>query len=73
MFAENLFGLGFLVVCFLCKINPNPRKNINYLAKSGPSATFNLRVTFLGLGWPWVGEFAGFILICICFIANTVL
>ena len=27
---------------------------------SGPIATFNL--VFLGLGWPWVGEFVGFII-----------
>ena len=29
------------------------------------NATFNL--FFLGLGWPWVGEFVGFILIFTCF------
>ena len=29
------------------------------------NATFDL--FFLGLGWPWVGEFVGFILIPICF------
>ena len=28
------------------------------VGKSGPNATFNL--IFLGLGWPWVGEFVGF-------------
>ena len=32
-----------------------------------PNATFHL--IFLGLGWPWVGEFVGFILVVIftCF------
>ena len=36
------------------------------MGKSGPNATFNL--IFLGLGWPWVGEFDGFITITsICF------
>ena len=28
--------------------------------KSGPIATFDL--IFLGFGWPWVGEFVGFII-----------
>ena len=31
------------------------------MGKSGPNATFNL--IFLGLGWPWVGEFVAFIII----------
>ena len=35
------------------------------MGKSGPIATFNL--IFLGLGWLWVGEFVGFIIILICF------
>ena len=35
------------------------------MEKSGPNATFNL--TFLGLGWPWVGEFDGFITLFTCF------
>ena len=35
------------------------------MGKSGPNATFNL--IFLGLGWPWVGEFDGFIVILSCF------
>ena len=36
------------------------------VGKSGPSnATFNL--VSLGLGWPWVGEFVGFIIIFIHF------
>ena len=35
------------------------------MGKSGPNATFNL--FFLGLGWPWVGEFVGFKKIFRCF------
>ena len=50
------FGwVGFLVVCFLYKINPNPPKMICCGEKSGPNATF-FNLIFLGLGWPWVGE-----------------
>ena len=40
-------------------------KNSFAVGKSGPNATFNL--IFLGLGWPWVGEFDGFIVIFVCF------
>ena len=35
------------------------------VGRSGPNATFNFFV--LGLGWPWVGKFVGFILIFTCF------
>ena len=35
------------------------------MGKNGPNATFNL--IFLGLGWPWVGELVGFIIILVCF------
>ena len=31
------------------------------MGKSGPNVTFNL--FFPGLGWPWVGEFVGFIIV----------
>ena len=31
------------------------------MGKSGPIVTFVL--IFLGLGWPWVGEFVGFIIV----------
>ena len=59
------FGwVGLLVVRFLHKINANPLKNY-LLGKSGPNATFDLN--FLGLGWPWVGEFVGFMIIFTCF------
>ena len=64
-FAENLVGLGFLVVCFLYKTNPKPTKKKLRCEKVGQNATFNL--IFLGLGWPWAGEFVGFIIIFICF------
>ena len=60
VFADKFFGqVGFLVVCFLDKINP--QYAIKYLpwGKCGPNATF-LNLFFLGLGWPWVGEFVGF-------------
>ena len=36
-----------------------PIKNIFCGKKVAPNATFNL--FFLGWGWPWVGEFVGFI------------
>ena len=49
---EKLFAVG--------KIGPN--------AKSVPNATLNLyskchfeAMFFLGLSWPWVGEFVGFV------------
>ena len=66
VFADNLVGLGFFVVCFLHENNPNPRKIIRCggKKKGGPIATFNL--FFLGLGWPWVGAFVGFIIIFTC-------
>ena len=58
VFAENLAGLGLLsCVSYI--------KSICCGEKSGPNATFNL--FFLGSGWPWVGEFVGFILVFICF------
>ena len=47
-------------------IQPIPtHENIFAVGKSGPNATFNL--IFVGLGWPRVGEFVGFIIIFICF------
>ena len=35
------------------------------MGTSGPNTALNL--IFLGLCWPWVGEFVGFIVIVICF------
>ena len=55
--------VGFLVFGFLHKIHPT--KNYLLREKSDPNATFNL--FFLGFGWPWVGEFVGFIIIFVCF------
>ena len=53
------FGwVGFLVVCFLYKTNPNPRKKVFTAGKSGPNATLN--PILLGLGWPWAGALVGF-------------
>ena len=65
VFADDFGWVGFLVVCLLYKTNPNPRKKIFAVGKSGPRASLNL--IFLGLGWPWVGEFVGFIIIFISF------
>ena len=60
MFAEILAGLCFL--SFVSYIQPVPNhEKIFAVGKSGPKATFNL--VFLGLGWPWIGEFVGFIII----------
>ena len=47
VFAEKFGWVGFLVVCFLYKINPNSRKNI-FCGKKWPKATFDL---FFGGGW----------------------
>ena len=49
--AGNLVWAGFLVFCFLYKINPNPRKNIRSRGKSETQMPlFNL--IFWGLGRP---------------------
>ena len=60
VFAENLVGLGFLYSVSYIKPIPTQEK-IFAAGKSGPNVTFN-RI-FIGLGWPWVGEFVGFIII----------
>ena len=59
--AENLVGLVFLCSVSLYKTNPTPRKIVCCGKKVARNAPFNLY--FLGLGWPWVGEFIGFIII----------
>ena len=51
--CEELGWVGFLVVCFLHKINPNPRKNI-ICGRKWPKCHF--LPNFSWLGWPWVGE-----------------
>ena len=63
MLAEDLVWLGFLQFVSYIKTIP-PHEKLFAAGKSGPNATVNL--FFLGLSWPWVGEFVGFI-IFICF------
>ena len=43
-------------------------EKIFVVGKSGPNATFSLN--FLGLGWSWVGEVVGFIIIFVCFLTQ---
>ena len=57
-FAGNLAGLGFLQSVSYIKSIPSHEQVFAVVGKSGPNANFNL--FFLGLGWPWVGEFVGF-------------
>ena len=64
VFAGNLGGLGFLQSVFYINSIPTHEKAFA-VGKSGPNTTFNL--IFFGLGWPWVGEFVGSIIIFICF------
>ena len=68
MLAENLIGLGFFQPVSYIKSIPTHEK-IFAAGKSGPNATFNL--ISLGLGWPSVGEFVGFIMIFILFSNRT--
>ena len=66
VFAGNLVALGFLQsVSYIKPIMTH--ENLFAVGKSGPNATFNLPIFFWGLGWPWVGDVDGFILIFICF------
>ena len=76
VFAENLVRLAFLQPVSYIKHIPTHEK-LFAAGKSGPNATFN--PSFLGLGWPWVGEFVGFIILFhvfqpnrIWYIANTI-
>ena len=64
MFAEILVEDRFIESVSYIKPIPSQEK-IFAVGKSGPNATFNL--FFLGSGWPWVGEFVGFIKIFKCF------
>ena len=64
VFAENLVGLGFLQSVSQIKQIPTHEK-VFAVGKRGLNATFNL--IFLGLGWPWVGKFVGFIIILYMF------
>ena len=63
VFAENLVGIGFLYSVSYIKSIPTHEK-LFAVGKSGPIATLNL---VLGLGWPWAGEFVGFIIMFPCF------
>ena len=56
--------LDFLQSVSDVKLIPT-HERIFAVQKSGPNAIFNL--LFLGLGWPWVGEFVGFIIIVVFF------
>ena len=58
-------GQVFLQSVSYNKTNPNPRKKYWLWEEVAQNATFN--PFSLGLGWPWVGEFVGFIIICVCF------
>ena len=62
-------GVGFLEVCFLYKTNPDPRTLI-CRGKKWPKMPL-LTCFFLGLGWPWVGEFVGFIIIFTSFMFSN--
>ena len=53
VFAENLFLVGFLAVCFLYKINPNQRK-IACRGKKLPKCHFSPIFSWVGLALGWV-------------------
>ena len=57
---RNLGWVGVLVCSLFIKSIPTQRQ-LFAVGKSGPNAAFTL--IFLGLGWPWVGEFVGFMII----------
>ena len=64
MFAENLFGLGFLQSVSYMKPVPTHEK-IFAVGKKWPKCHF--KPNFSWVGWPWDGEFVGFIVIFACF------
>ena len=64
VFAEYFGWVGFLQsVSYIKPILTHEK--LFAVGKSRPNTTFNL--FFLGLGWPWIGEFDGFIIIFVCF------
>ena len=65
MFTEHLVGLGFLWSVSWMKSIPTHEK-LFAVGKSGQNATL-INLIFVGLGWSWVGEFVGFIIIFACF------
>ena len=58
--------VGFLVVYFLKKINPNPRKK-KLLSEKVAQILFSAYFFLGSVGFGLVGEFVGFITIFICF------
>ena len=60
------FGLSFLVVCFLYKTSPNPRKTI-FCGDKVAQMPLSTYFSWVGLGWPCIGGFVGFIIIFLCF------
>ena len=69
VFPEDLVRLGFLyVVCFQSrKVKPIPtRDKLFAVGKRRPKCHF-FTFFFGGLGWPWVGEFVGFMIMFLCF------
>ena len=63
--AEFLVGLGFLSSISYIKSIPT-LENLSAVGKSGPNVTL-INLFFLGLEWPWVGEFVVLIIMFICF------
>ena len=51
--CRELDWVGFLVVCFLYKTNPNPTKKLCAVGKSGRNATFSLIFPWVGLTLGW--------------------
>ena len=49
-------------------MKPITHEKLISVGKSGPNAIFN--PIFIGLGWPWVGEFVGFIIILTHFVTQ---
>ena len=66
MFAESFVWLGFLQSISYINSIPTDEKSFAVGKKSGAQMPlFNL--IFLGLGWPSVGEFVGFMIILMRF------
>ena len=64
VFAENSVGLGFLQSVSYIKPIPTHEKILCCGEKVAQMPLFTL--IFLGLGWPWVEEFVGFIITFTC-------
>ena len=59
--------LGWVSCIGLFPIQNQSQPTKKYLLWKQVAQNACLNPIFLGLGWPWVGEFAGFIIISICF------